>query len=128
MCVVSLRDVESVEQFGGKAFNLARMLMAGLPVPNGFAVGLSSFDKNGKLTNAAKTKIANFIKSKLYAVRSSATAEDAAGASWAGQFESFLNVKPENIIKKIEECHVSAKERAKSYAKERTKAVISRLQ
>lgn len=46
-----------------------------------------------------------FKKHCLTAVRSSATAEDLPGASFAGQQETFLNVKGEaNLVNKIREC------------------------
>lgn len=38
------------------------------------------------------------------AVRSSATSEDLAFASFAGQFESYLNVKPERVFPSIKTC------------------------
>ena len=102
---------------GGKAANLAKLIQNGLPVPSGFAVGLSSFTGEGKLSDDAKQQIKQQLSpDKLYAVRSSALAEDAEGASWAGQFETFLDTKQEDVIEKIEECHNSAKSRAKSYA------------
>jgi pyruvate,water dikinase len=45
---------------------------------------------------------------KTFAVRSSATAEDLPTASFAGQQESFLNVKGEaNLIKAIHRCFAS---------------------
>lgn len=101
---------------GGKAANLAKLIQNGLPVPNGFSVSLAAFE-NGKLTDDAKQQIRKLTDSnKLYAVRSSALAEDAEGASWAGQFETFLNTKSDDVLEKIEECHVSAKNRAKAYA------------
>lgn len=115
--VVPLNGADDVKGYGGKAVNLAKMLQNSLPVPNGLAVRLNAFDSNGNLTQDAKTAIQKHLdKSKLYAVRSSALAEDAEDASWAGQFESFLNTKPEDVIKKVEECHNSAKDRAKAYA------------
>ncbi len=102
---------------GGKAANLAKLIQNGLPVPKGFAVGLSAFTDESKLSDDAKQHIKQQLSpNKLYAVRSSALAEDAEGASWAGQFETFLNTKLEDVIEKIEECHNSAKSRAKSYA------------
>ena len=42
-----------------------------------------------------------------YAVRSSAIAEDLEDASFAGQLDSFLNIKKENIIEKVIECWAS---------------------
>ncbi|MDQ5886603.1 MAG: rifampicin phosphotransferase [Patescibacteria group bacterium] len=114
--VLELQDTLSVGEFGGKAANLSTMMRAGLPVPDGFAVGLKAFI-DGKLDQLALQDIQILLNDKkLYAVRSSALAEDAEGASWAGQFETFLNTKPENVIAKIEECHNSAKERALAYA------------
>lgn len=107
-------------EVGGKAENLAKLLQANLPVPDGVAVGLSAFDDNGKLLEDAKHQIEQYIKqNKLYAVRSSALAEDAEGASWAGQFETYLDTKPEDVIAKVELCHNSAKSRAKAYAKDK---------
>lgn len=101
---------------GGKAANLAKLIQSGLPVPDGFAISLAAFE-NGKLTDSTVQQVKSLIDSnKLYAVRSSALAEDAEGASWAGQFETFLNTKPEDVLNKVEECHNSAKSRAKAYA------------
>lgn len=117
MEVTNLNQATYVKSYGGKASNLAKLLQAGLPVPNGFAVGLGAFDENGKLTEQSAQKITKLIdNSKLYAVRSSALAEDAEGASWAGQFETFLNTSFADVVKKVEECHNSARNRAKSYA------------
>lgn len=102
---------------GGKAANLAKLIQNGLPVPSGFAVGLTAFNNDGLLSEDANLQVKQLLNpSKLYAVRSSALAEDAEGASWAGQFETFLDTKPEDVIEKIEECHNSAKSRAQSYA------------
>jgi pyruvate,water dikinase len=43
----------------------------------------------------------------LIAVRSSATAEDSARASWAGQLESYLNVSEKNILRSVKKCWAS---------------------
>lgn len=40
----------------------------------------------------------------LCAVRSSATAEDSADASWAGELESFLNVRKAELLAKVKNC------------------------
>lgn len=44
---------------------------------------------------------------KHYAVRSSATAEDAKNRSWAGEFESYLNISPQDIGASIRKCWAS---------------------
>src|SRR3989344_3474862 len=115
--VVSLKDADSRGEYGGKAANLSRLLSAGLPVPTGFAVGISSFDGE-RLMPEASSKVQSLVDaSKLYAVRSSAVNEDAQDASWAGQFETFLDVKPNDVPATIETCRGSTKDRAKSYGK-----------
>lgn len=118
--VVSLKNAEDISLFGGKASNLAKLIKNGLPVPDGLAVGLTAFDRRGRLTEQAARDVTELTNSsKLYAVRSSALAEDAEGASWAGQFESFLNIQASEVVQKVEECHSSAKERATSYAEDK---------
>lgn len=70
---------------------------------------------NGELSQDLKLSVYNsykklggFTTDPLVAVRSSATAEDLPGASFAGQQETFLNVKGEsNLILKIKECWAS---------------------
>lgn len=50
----------------------------------------------------------SFAKQILVAVRSSATAEDLPDASFAGQQETFLNIKGEaNLVNKVRECWAS---------------------
>lgn len=115
--VYQLRTVDSnLKTIGGKARNLAILIQNNFPVPEGFVVSLEAFE-NENLKEVAKEKIEKLIdKECLYAVRSSAMVEDAENASWAGQFESFLNVSFDEIIDKIVQCHNSKKERVLSYA------------
>jgi pyruvate,water dikinase len=49
----------------------------------------------------------NVLDTKLVAVRSSATAEDASEEAWAGQLESFLNVEKDNLLQRVRECWAS---------------------
>ncbi len=44
------------------------------------------------------------LKSPLVAVRSSATAEDSSTASWAGELESYLNVKKVTVLESVKLC------------------------
>lgn len=120
MSVRILKEASDKHIFGGKAANLAKLIQHDLPVPDGIAVGLDAFSSNGKLIDDAKDQIKQHItNNKLYAVRSSALAEDAKSASWAGQFETFLDTKADDVVTKIELCHASAKNRARAYAKDK---------
>ncbi|MCX7955763.1 MAG: phosphoenolpyruvate synthase [Patescibacteria group bacterium] len=53
-------------------------------------------------------KLKSLYRMPLVAVRSSATAEDLPGASFAGQQETYLNVRGENhLLKKVKDCFAS---------------------
>lgn len=115
--IQELKNADELSSSGGKAVNLAKMLQKGLPVPRGFSVRLDAFDELGNLKDGLADQILKLLdQTKKYAVRSSAIAEDSANASWAGQFESFLDIEPQDVPGKVIECHNSAKERAKAYA------------
>lgn len=95
--VVPLADALDVSLVGGKAANLARMIRAGLPVPDGFVVTTSAFRAaaGAEMPAALAEEIRRAYErlgSPLVAARSSATAEDMAQASMAGQYETFLNL------------------------------------
>ena len=83
--------------------------------------------KNGKMPEDLKEKILKNFEhlEKKYgkttvAVRSSATAEDLKGASFAGQQETYLNVSKNNLIKRIKDCFASLfTDRAISYRKDK---------
>ncbi len=44
------------------------------------------------------------LNTKYVAVRSSATAEDGKEHAWAGQLESYLNVKEDDVLEKVKKC------------------------
>ncbi|MBT3539396.1 hypothetical protein HOF40_04185 [Candidatus Parcubacteria bacterium] len=46
----------------------------------------------------------NELNAEFVAVRSSATAEDGAIASWAGELDTFLNITRDNVVEKVKEC------------------------
>lgn len=95
-----------LEKFaGGKGYMLSRMFQEGYPVPEGFVILPAAF-KEGELSSEAWNKIQYYldaIKEKsgksLFAVRSSALSEDSRKASFAGEFETVLNVKTYGEIK-----------------------------
>jgi pyruvate,water dikinase len=80
---------------GGKARALSRLVRAGLPVPRGFVLLPRAFDA-GTLTRSAAdalaAELARFPDGQRFAVRSSALAEDSASASFAGAYETVLDV------------------------------------
>ena len=47
------------------------------------------------------------LNAEFVAVRSSATAEDGQDHSWAGQLESYLNVKEDDVVEKVKHCWAS---------------------
>ncbi len=97
---------------GGKGLSLGKTARAGLPVPNGFVVTTQAYRR---LANRGIRSDAGFVRAiagayetlggGLVAVRSSATAEDAADTSFAGQQETILGVQgDELLLDAIERC------------------------
>jgi rifampicin phosphotransferase len=131
--VFSLEDSVSKDAHtvGAKAANLATLLQAGFPVPPGIAVTTQAFTRY-KPSNLAEEdgialrhelltcKFDPEFKEELrqallpyrnqpVAVRSSGVAEDLEGASFAGQYDTFLGVQgQEDIEDAIRKCWASA--------------------
>lgn len=96
---------EDAESVGGKALSLGRMSAAGLPVPPGFCVTTAAYRRLRGQSFAADAALVEQIGEAyrrlgagLVAVRSSATAEDGAVASFAGQQETILGVQGESEV------------------------------
>jgi phosphoenolpyruvate synthase/pyruvate phosphate dikinase len=113
---------EHVNHVGGKAVGLGSLLRAGLRVPASFVVTAAAYreyqrGQTGELTQQLRVAIAGAYATLCeldgtevpVAVRSSATVEDSAEASWAGQFQTFLGVSgAEQVLAKVEECWAAA--------------------
>ncbi|WP_067479362.1 PEP/pyruvate-binding domain-containing protein [Actinomadura hibisca] len=105
------------ETCGGKAAALGALLRAGLPVPDGVVVPFTTTaeDLEGALDELGDSPVA---------VRSSATGEDTAQTSAAGQYESFLGVRGAGeIAKAVHACRASLfSPRAVAYRADRPSA------
>ena len=126
-------DDADVPCVGGKGLNLGKLTRAGFPVPNGFCVttdayrlsvqGLSEQNESSvKDTELSPELVAEIhtarekLQTATVAVRSSATAEDLAEASFAGQQDTFLNVTPDELLDALKACWASLwSERAIAY-------------
>jgi len=124
-CLCALQEAHDLSLVGGKAINLAKLFQAGLPVPDGFVVTTSAFyaAPDGRVSPVLADAIRDALKAfdgQIMAVRSSATAEDMAGASMAGQYDTFLNLStPDAVIEAVEKCWASTRsERILSYLNE----------
>jgi pyruvate,water dikinase len=66
------------------------------------------FKNKGSFLKSGFSKVKSLYQQPLVAVRSSATAEDLPTASFAGQQDTYLNVKGEAyLLKKVKECYAS---------------------
>src|SRR5438093_1088136 len=95
---------------GGKGLSLARLAAAGLPVPPGFCLTSATHRRlRGQSLHAdpalREQLVAACAQLGPVAVRSSATAEDGAVTSFAGQQETILGVEGgEAVCAAIERC------------------------
>lgn len=88
-------DINNLAERGRKV----RMLIAGAELPKELRSEIvKAYEELGKMLK---------IKNPYVAVRSSATAEDLPGASFAGQQETYLNVRGKELLKRVKDCFAS---------------------
>ena len=106
------------ESVGGKAEGLARLLRYGFEVPTGFVIVGASSESLPEDLDAHYQRIG----AGRVAVRSSASGEDSSEASFAGQYETVLNVEGGEALRTaVEDCLRSVETaRAVAYRDEKT--------
>jgi phosphohistidine swiveling domain-containing protein len=116
--LLDLGDAGAVERarVGGKAGVLGELAAAGLPVPPGFVVTAAELDSDG--WEAALAGAAGELGGSRFAVRSSGAAEDLPDASYAGLYETYLNVPADELAQAVRRCFAAAgAERVSTYHK-----------
>ncbi|TAP43954.1 PEP/pyruvate-binding domain-containing protein [Arthrobacter sp. S39] len=97
------------ETAGSKAAALSALSAAGFRVPAGFVVTEAALAAaEARHWGTELQAAASAAGPGPYAVRSSAAAEDLPGASFAGMYESYLNVALDGLAAAVERCFESA--------------------
>lgn len=114
--ILFLQDI-TTQPVGGKARGLAQLLQLQLEVPAGFVIQHACAGIYPENLLEAYQQLGG----GKVAVRSSALGEDAADHSFAGQFETLLNIEGEVALKAaIDACvHSLQNERAQAYQQDR---------
>ncbi len=124
--ILPLESCQKIAQVGGKAIGLANLMAGGFKVPGGFVVTSIAFQKAGGNEippDLAAEILAHYrsLGSPNVAVRSSATNEDLADASMAGQYETLLDISgEEELLKAVLQCWQSINTaRTRAYLKDK---------
>ena len=108
----------SRSEAGGKAVHLSELWHLGIPVPATWVIPVSTFRTLSRLNTPVNDPSAWTIPESMIqawlavaeeigaplAVRSSASNEDGHQFSFAGQYETVLNVGPDGLIAAIRQC------------------------
>ncbi len=108
-----LRNAHRIAGVGTKAQRLSLMIEAGLPVPGGLIVPDAAFATNGSGSTLKEDEARRLAQLRQgqgltrMAVRSSGLGEDGEDHSYAGVFDSILDVDPDSLVSSIESVRVS---------------------
>lgn len=121
--LIILKDCLGLPDVGGKASSLSVMLNAGFSVPQGYLV--NALVKNAEAISLPIFEAFDSLHTDRVAVRSSALSEDSENESWAGQFETQLNITKDSLLVAVNDCRTPGRlKRAKSYSRLTNKADI----
>ncbi|WP_255570349.1 PEP/pyruvate-binding domain-containing protein [Cohnella sp. CFH 77786] len=117
--MIPFTEARAEDEVGEKAKTLAYLLKSGFPVPGGFMIPAHAFesviqrdqDPNrwvlpALLRQEIEAAYNRYVKPPV-AVRSSCSTEDLESASFAGQFETIINVTFVNLMEAIMRCLLS---------------------
>jgi phosphohistidine swiveling domain-containing protein len=106
--MVNLTAPEAVDRTvtGGKAAMLARLSAAGFPVPPGVVVIAEALDD--PRLDAQLEATGRRLGGERFAVRSSGAAEDLPDASFAGLYETYLDVPVDALGEAVRRCFAAA--------------------
>src|SRR6476660_9690858 len=99
----------TTREIGGKAAALSALAASGVSIPGWFAIrtspngdslGASSPAFDAELQQAVRELAADGTR---LAVRSSATEEDSVEHSFAGQYDSYLYVQPDDVAARVQD-------------------------
>ena len=102
---VRLADASEV---GGKAASLGELLAAGARVPDGVVLPVGFDSASSERLDAVVAAAAAVLGAGPFAVRSSGVAEDGADQSFAGMYETVLDVAPAELPAAVDRCLASA--------------------
>ena len=115
---------------GGKGGSLARLVQAGFPVPDGFIILPAAFVDDALSAEAWEQVQAHLNRLRdsdsqvTFAARSSAMSEDSAQASFAGEFETVLNVRTDDAIRQAIHTVYRSRQNERVQAYTQTKGLV----
>ena len=120
-------NIGTAEQLGGKAWNLQRLLQAGVTTAPWIALTEEAFSLEGECLIDDLTDLVRSagLRGNRFAVRSSAAGEDGASHSFAGQFDTLLEISPDGLREAATRVRKSGEnERLKAYCRENSIAQL----
>ncbi len=130
---MKIKNIESVvdNEFGGKAQGLQKLVKLGVAVPSGLAIDGAFINKliirDSEALSLLSEHLAQFGNNTFLAVRSSASNEDGSENSFAGMYESILNVssKLDDVVSAIKRVYSSLEtKKTLSYSNQSTEMNI----